>query len=66
MNLSIGGLGVYGEKSTSLMRFLSDLCIRKILISLCAKYVMSVLDAHTTYFIAGIKDGAALSFSISN
>ena len=66
INLSMGALGVYGETSTSLVRFLSDLGMNKKETSLCAKYVVCVFDAHTTYFAVGIKNGATLSFSISN
>ena len=65
INLSMGALGVYGETSTSLVRFLSDLGMNKKETSLCAKYVVCVFDAHTTYFAVGIKNGATLSFSIS-
>ena len=65
IKLSLGSLGIYGETSTSLVRFLSDLGMNKKETSLCAKYVVCVFDAHTTYFAVGIKNGATLSFSIS-
>ena len=65
IKLSMGSLGIYGETSTSLVRFLSDLGMNKKESSLCAKYVVFVFDAHTTYFAAGIKNRAILSFSIS-
>ena len=68
VNMSMGALGVYGETSTSLIKFLSDLGmnIRKKLILLCAKYLMGVFDTHTTYFAVGLKNGVTLSISISN
>ena len=48
VNLSMGALGVYGETSTSLIRFLSDLRMNEKLILLCTKYVMRI---QCTYYI---------------
>ena len=66
INLSMGALGIYAETSTSLIRFLSDLAMNKKEILLCTKCVICVFDARNTYFAVGIKNGATLSFSISN
>ena len=48
VNLSTGALGVYGETSTSLIRFISDLGMNKKLILFCTKYVMCI---QCTYYI---------------